>query len=63
MTLTACSPKCEPKIIEKPIEVVVETKCIVPDTNCTSGGNSPDEVVGNLLKCIIDLRQASKVCQ
>ena len=45
-----------------PFEVKVPVACSVPETNCTIEGTDT-EVVVKLVECIVDLREAAKVCQ
>jgi len=63
-SLTACS-SCEKEVVyvKKPVEVLVPTKCVVPDVNCSFNRNTHTEVISSLLECIIDLKKASEVCK
>jgi len=49
--------------VKKPVEVLVPTKCIVPDVNCSFDRNTSTEVISSLLECIIDLKKASEICK
>ena len=64
LTMSACSsPKPKPEYIDRPVEVLVPVKCVVPDTNCTFNRETDTEVISSLLECIIDLKKASEVCR
>ena len=62
MTFNGC---CKPEIIEvdKPIEVKVPIKCTVPDVNCSWSNVPTHEVPIKMMECIVNLKQARKVCQ
>lgn len=63
LTLTNCS-LCEKRIyVEKPVEVKVPVSCRVPSVDCNIHDSNPNDIVVNLAKCIVDLKEAQKVCQ
>ena len=64
LTLTACS-KCEPKIVyrDRPYEVKVPIKCVVPKTECDFNRTTNTEVISSLLECIIELKNNSEMCK
>ena len=43
--------------------VDVPVKCIVPDVNCSTAGLNDVGVVSEMIRCIFDLKEASKVCK
>lgn len=49
-------------IVEVPKPYAVPVKCVVPDVNCTFSG-SDVEVLEEVMKCIVDLKSANKVCE
>jgi hypothetical protein len=63
ISFTGCT--CEPQIkyVDKPYEVKVPVKCIVPDTNCSFNRPTDTEVISSLLECIIDMKHNQEVCK
>ena len=60
----ACS-KPEPiiKYVDKPYEVKVPIKCIVPDANCTFKRDTYTEVLNAYVECITDMKKNEEVCR
>ena len=64
LTITACSQnKPVVKYVDKPYEVKVPVKCIVPDTNCSFNRKTDTEVISSLLECIIKMKRNEEVCK
>ena len=63
LILTACSSKVQTVYVDKPFEIKVPIKCIVPDVNCSFNKDTDTEVVGSLLECITNLKRANEVCK
>jgi len=53
---------CDPKMVEVPKPYPVPVKCVVPDVNCSWSGN-PSQTAEGMLRCIVDQKQAAKVCK
>ena len=53
---------CKPTIVQKVVKVNVPIKCKIPTVDCIYTGND-SEVVSQMVGCIYELKQASKVCQ
>ena len=65
LTLTSfsgCTTKPEIRYIDKPYEVKIPVKCIVPKTQCDFNRTSYTEVISSMLECIIKLKRNSEVC-
>lgn len=64
LILTACN-QAMPSIryIDKPYEVKVPVKCIVPDANCSFNKETATEVVASLVECIVDMKKNEEVCK
>ena len=62
LTFQACSTT-KTIYVDKPFEVKVPVKCIVPDVTCDFNQNTDTEVISSMLKCITDLKRASEVCK
>ena len=63
LTLANCiSPKPEIRYIDKPYEVKVPVKCIVPKTECDFNRKTDTEVIAAMMECIINLIKNSEVC-
>jgi len=60
----ACS-ECNPRVkyVDKPYEVKIPVKCVVPDANCSFDRNTSTEVIASLLECIIDIKRNEEVCK
>jgi len=66
LTLTACYSDPKPEVVykEKIRVVKVPVKCVTPNVKCVIDQNETDVgVVETLVKCIIDLKRANKVCK
>ena len=63
LIMTGC--ECKPKIhyVDRPYEVKVPVKCVVPKTKCNFDRNTSTEVVSSLLECIVEMKQNERVCQ
>jgi len=64
LTLSSCS-ECKPDIIyiDKPYEVKIPVKCVVPDANCSFDRNTSTGVISSLVECIIDMKKNEEVCK
>ena len=64
LILTSCS-KCKPEIryVDKPYEVKVPVKCIVPDANCSFNRKTDTEVISSMLECIINMKHNEEKCK
>ncbi|WAK43878.1 hypothetical protein IAPFLPAM_00018 [Sulfurimonas phage SNW-1] len=64
LTFQACS-ECKPQVkyVDKPYEVKIPVKCVVPDANCSFDRNTSTEVISSLLECIIDMKRNEEVCK
>ena len=65
LTLTGCS-WCEVEVIkyvDRPVEIMIETKCEIPEVNCKTLNGSIANKLGQTMECVVDLRQSIKVCQ
>ena len=63
---TDCSGECKPRIIyrDRIVKVNVPVKCKVPKVDCDINESmSNTETIIKLVECIVDLKQASRVCQ
>ena len=56
---------CSEKIVylDRPIEVKVPIKCVIPDTHCNFNQSTGTEVLIKLRTCIEDLKQSINVCK
>ena len=61
-TFSGCASKPVVKYVDKPYEVKVPVKCIVPDANCTFDRETDTEVISSLLECIIEMKRNQEVC-
>ena len=61
--MTACSSQPEVKYVDKPYEVKVPVKCIVPDANCSFERKTDTEVVSSMLECIIKMKHNEEICK
>lgn len=59
---SGCSTK-EVVYVDRPVEVKVPVKCIVPETHCNFDKETDTEVLFSLRKCIEDLKKNSEVCK
>jgi len=53
----------EVRYVDKPYEVKVPVKCVVPDVNCTFDRKTDTEVINACLECIVNLKRAQEVCK
>ena len=60
--ITGCSCKEEVIYVDRITTVNLPVKCNVPTVPCTFHGTT-DEVMGQLIGCIHEHREAAKVCQ
>ena len=66
LTLTVFSGCCkEPEIqyVDKPVDVYIPVKCIVPDSNCSFMANTYTGVINRMRECIIDMKHNENVCK
>lgn len=64
ITFSGCSWCTQVEYVDREVEVLVKTPCIVPEANCTNDLQGTDgEVVAELLKCIVNQKEVAKVCQ
>ena len=63
LIFSGCTTHTRTVYIDKPVEVKIPVKCIVPDTNCSFNKKSDTAVISSMLECIIDLKHAAKSCQ
>jgi len=63
LTFSGCA-KCDPVIeyVDRPIEVLVPQKCIVPKVSCDWSGTDSETIVG-MYECIVIQKESIKVCQ
>lgn len=56
---------CSEKIVyvDRPIEVKVPIKCVIPDIHCNFNQSTDTEVLIKLRTCIEDLKQSINVCK
>ena len=62
LTLQACTTKTEIKYVDKPIEVYVPVKCIVPKAECNFNRETDTEVISAMLECITDMTKNEERC-
>lgn len=62
LTLITFSGCTRTVYVDRPFEVKVPVPCKISNVSCNVGG-SDAEVVIDLAKCIVDLKQEIKVCQ
>lgn len=62
LLFSGCSTK-EVVYVDRPVEVKVPVKCIVPETHCNFDKGTDTEVITSLRTCIEDLKKASEVCK
>jgi len=60
---TSCNCTPEVKYVDKPVEVKVPVKCVVPDANCSFDRATDTEVVSSLLECIVEMKRNEEVCE
>ena len=49
--------------VDRPVEVKVPVKCVVPETHCDFNKPTYTEVIKSQRTCIEDLRKNSEVCK
>lgn len=59
--LTGCAEKIIYK--DRTVEVKVPVKCKTPDTFCDKDGSLREGTMNELLGCIYELRQSTRVCK
>jgi len=62
VTFSGCVTKPIVRYVDKPYEVKVPVKCVVPDVNCSFDRKTDTEVISALLECIIELKRVNEVC-
>lgn len=60
---SGCATKEVIKYVDRPVEVVVETKCTIPETKCEKLTGTIINKLSQAMQCIINLRESQKVCQ
>ena len=65
MTLTACEKECKPKTeyVDREVIVNIPVKCKVPEAKCDFNRETHTEIIASMLECVINLKEAQKVCQ
>lgn len=63
LIMTACSFKPQVKYVDKPYEVKVPVKCVVPDANCSFDRETDTEVIAAMIECIVDMKHNEEVCK
>lgn len=63
LILGACSVKPEVKYVDKPYEVKVPVKCVVPDANCSFDRTTYTETISSMLECIIIMKHNAELCK
>lgn len=56
---------CSEKIlyVDRPVEVYIPTKCIIPEIHCNFNKTTDTEVIFYMRTCIEDLRKSINICQ
>lgn len=49
--------------VDRPVEVKIPVKCIIPITHCDFNKETDTEVITSLRTCVEDFRKNSEVCQ
>ena len=63
LIITACSNQPIIKYVDKPYEVNVPVKCVIPDSNCSFNRKTDTEVISSMLECIIDMKHNEEKCK
>jgi len=61
--MNGCAQQPEIKYIDRPYEVKVPVKCVVPKAKCNFNKPTDTEVISSMLKCIVDMKHNQEVCQ
>lgn len=61
LLFNGCSEKT--LYVDRPIEVLIPTKCIIPETHCDFNKQTDTEVITTLRTCIEDLKKSILICQ
>lgn len=62
LLFSGCSEK-QTLYVDRPIEVYIPTKCIIPETHCDFNKPTDTEVIFSMRTCIEDLRKSINICQ
>lgn len=62
LLFSGCSEK-QTLYVDRPVEVYIPTKCIIPETHCDFNKKTDTEVIFYMRTCIEDLRKSIKICQ
>ena len=49
--------------VDRPVEIKVPVKCVVPEVVCNTNQKTYTEVINEMYRCILEQREAAKVCQ
>lgn len=60
LVISGCSEKV---YVDRPVEVKVPVKCVVPDVVCKAGQSTYTEEIREMRLCIELYKQASAVCK
>lgn len=60
LAFSAC---CETQYVYKTVEVKVPVKCTTPDTFCSEENSLKTSEIGEVLRCIVELRESNNVCK
>ncbi len=63
LTLTNCTRQPEIKYVDRPVEVKIPVKCIVPQAECDFNQPTDTEVIDALVKCLIEKNHNERKCQ
>ena len=55
--------KCETIYVDREVKVNVPIKCKTPDTFCDDPGSLKKGTMNELLGCVYELRESTKVCK
>ena len=61
LLFSGCSEKT--LYVDRPIDVYIPTKCIIPETHCDFNKATDTEVITSLRTCIEDLRKSIEICK
>ena len=62
-TFNGCATKEVVRYVDRPVEVLVETKCIVPKTECEKLSGTIINKLTQSLQCIVNHKESAKICQ
>lgn len=60
LAISGCTEKV---FVDRPVEVKVPVKCVVPEVVCNAGQPTYTEEIREMRLCIERYKQASKVCR